>query len=457
MRVTWSFPAGLLFLLTIHVLGADDPPAALRAFVETRNDLLTGEVSLSRVTFRGRSDEPGKPEYFTARFAGDSYLLEDRGDEKGVLGKTPEGMPDLSPVRYLMHDGRQWEKREANAGARLQLTQTDVLDIRALGTAFRLPQAARVDRLLDSRTPCEYSETVTAAGLIVIGRRIPGFPRRTEVTLDPSRGWNIVRSVMFENDKTITDERITLKQFGDTWYPERWQFFEATHDEGRTPAEEIVITHAAFNRPDQPIQFTPADIGIDVGTPIQVFVDSNAAAQGQSTRMVWDGEKPVGDAEFRKRLDSGELKLGPLVRAFVDKTLAEGQPIDVVLDNWTAYTRRFIARYELDTDQSQKALAILDDCKGQAGRYVQQKADAFKKARERAAEVLAGKNTSSDQRERELKECKERMNALEQPLWRIYELSLVPRLNRLPTRAQRDAEARRKAEEHMSIEERESK
>ncbi len=438
--VTWT----VLSLLSAPVY-AGDPPAALRAFVETRNDLLTGEVSFSRATFRGRADQPDKPVYFTARFAGDSYVLEDRGDKDGAHGKTPEGEPNRNPIRYLMHDGWQWEKWEGNIGARLQLTQTDVIDIRSLGTAFRLPQAKRVDQLVDDSAPFEYSETAEEDGMIVVRSHVPGFDRQSEITIDPAKGWNIVRSVLFENDKLLTEERITLKQFGDTWYPEKWQLFESTHNEGTTPAEEIVITHAAFNQPDHPIQFRPADIGVDVGTPVTVFSDSNAAAQNQFTKLVWDGAKPVARTEFQQRLKSGDLKIGPRVREFIDKDLVEGQSEDQLFDTWTAYTKHFISRYELDIEQSQKALAILDDCKEQARRYRQQKAEAFKRARERANEVLDGTNMTAEERERNLRECKERMNAIQRPLWRIYELTLVPRLNRLPTRTQRDAEAKREA------------
>lgn len=428
--------------------GDDDSlPGALKAFAGIRTDLVTGEVSFSRVAFRGRADQPDKLRYYTAKFAGDDYLLEDRGSADGSHGTLSDGKPDMSPMWYLMKEGNQWEKREDNIGAVLQKTQTDVVDIRGLGVAFRLPQATRFyETLARQAARATYTERAIEGGLVLATLQSIRGKRRIEYTIDPARGWGIVRSALYDGDKLLKEERIDLKQFGESWYPGRWRLFEADHDAGKSPVEEIVITNAAFNKPDQPSRFRPLDIGVDVGTPITLFEDSNHAALRQSVDMVWDGDKPVSQTEYSQRLEKGQLKNSQRVQQYIEKNSVMGRSLDWYHDLWTGYTNSIIHRYSLDADQTQKALLILDDCEKRARKILDEKHDGIERARADAERILTGENLSSEERDRRLHDARNRMWAFEEPIQRIFDLSLKPRLNRLPTRAQRDAFAQRNAE-----------
>lgn len=101
---------------------------------------------------------------------------------------------------------------------------------------------------------------------------------------------------------------------------------------------------------------------------------------------------------------------------------------------WDSYTRDFITRYKLNDAQTQKAYAILDACKIQGRNHMNrvkarltlfdQKIDAAKKSRDKQARSNSKELTA------------ERSKLLE-PLNRIFERQLKPRLDKLPTRAQR--------------------
>lgn len=419
----------------------DGPPDAVKAFEASRSKYLTGEVRFSVTWHDGVNKERGE-QFYTARFAGDDYLLDHTGNKDGIQGYMHDTGEPVSYVDHeLMHDGNQWKSQNAGVGVELQMMQTDVIDVRSIGVAGRLPQAANFSRLvLPAGTQIDYEVHEAEDGMVVVVRRVKGQTRRVEWTLDPRKDWNLVRSVSYQGDKLVNEERLTLAKFEGDWFPKHWQRFDAKFNGGKTPIEEITISHAAFNKPNQPVRFTPADIGVDVGTPLTIYRTSMDRARRQSTAMTWDGEKPIPNDEFRKRLDSGDLKLGPKVVAIIDEILIEGQKAEFVLDLWTNYTVAFIKRFKLDEEQAQKAMLILDDCKQQAQKYFTAKADDLTKAREEGARILKGENMDSETRDRELRKAKARMDELQEPINRIFHLKLVPRLNRLPTTAQMKAE-----------------
>ena len=113
-----------------------------------------------------------------------------------------------------------------------------------------------------------------------------------------------------------------------------------------------------------------------------------------------------------------------------------------VESEWEAYTRRFIARYRLNDEQTERALAILRDCQKQGNQYLQRRRAEFEKleTRQKAAQQSQKKGTA-----KELAAIQTELKKLRQAIDEIFEKQLKPRLDKLPTRAQRQAAEEREA------------
>lgn len=128
-----------------------------------------------------------------------------------------------------------------------------------------------------------------------------------------------------------------------------------------------------------------------------------------------------------------------------DKDAGGGKTKAEPESRWEQYTREFIERYKLDPGQTQKALDILKDCKEQAASVLRSKAAQIE-ALDKRIEALKGA-TGGDAKERgkAMTELTETRGKLVEPLDRIFEKQLKPRLEKLPTRAQRQAAEAAKA------------
>ncbi len=206
--------------------------------------------------------------------------------------------------------------------------------------------------------------------------------------LDPKRDWMPVR-VRSETQHGWTEARNALCEYDGVWFPEVVQYYTSKHADGREPAQTVRIYSASFNRPDHPQRLRPESIAIDVGTPVVPHSDN----PNELAMYMWDGEQVVTQEDFHQRIAAGELRYGPMIRAAWDKLARGGMrgsggnssdttlvaakdpssakptkvkpstPADQLAE-WERYTRDFIQRYQLNEDQSQKALSVLKDMPG---------------------------------------------------------------------------------------------
>lgn len=103
---------------------------------------------------------------------------------------------------------------------------------------------------------------------------------------------------------------------------------------------------------------------------------------------------------------------------------------------WDQYVKDFIARYELNDAQTQKADLILKDCKSRASQYEA----SHKTEMEQLEQQTQALNTSTDKdKAKKLAQLNERRERLAAPIDTIFEKVLKPRLDKIPTRAQRKA------------------
>ncbi|MBK9127711.1 MAG: hypothetical protein IPM13_07900 [Phycisphaerales bacterium] len=101
---------------------------------------------------------------------------------------------------------------------------------------------------------------------------------------------------------------------------------------------------------------------------------------------------------------------------------------------WEQYVEEFIRRYQLDDAQTQRARTILKDCQEQANSYLARQRAQLDEL-DKKIQSLAGQPEKS----KELQAANERKAKLTEPIERIFERQLKPRLERIPTTAQREA------------------
>ncbi len=101
---------------------------------------------------------------------------------------------------------------------------------------------------------------------------------------------------------------------------------------------------------------------------------------------------------------------------------------------WEKYVNGFITKYSLDDAQQQTARKILRDCQEQAASHVRRNQSRIDKIEQQLKDVKKDKAGAS-QRQR-LEQQRERLMT---PIGRIFERQLKPRLDRIPTSAQRKA------------------
>lgn len=110
---------------------------------------------------------------------------------------------------------------------------------------------------------------------------------------------------------------------------------------------------------------------------------------------------------------------------------------------WDKYVADFIVRYTLDEEQQQKAHTILDNCKAQASRYLRGKESLMTQL---DAQLEEAKKSTDKEKASAISSIQKKRSDLEAPVNDIFEKSLKPRLEKLPTRAQRKAEEQAAAE-----------
>ena len=101
---------------------------------------------------------------------------------------------------------------------------------------------------------------------------------------------------------------------------------------------------------------------------------------------------------------------------------------------WETYVREFVSKYQLDDGQTQRAQAILKDCQERADRITTKRKPEMEQLDKKLLELGSSKDKN---KLAELAKIRERKTKLMEPIDQIFERQLKPRLEKLPTRAQR--------------------
>lgn len=458
---------GVLLIGLLAQIQAPDKPEALRRAEENRSAavLRTGRIEYS-ITWYGLNLPWGKTEqtgYYSWRCASDRFMVTLQGDQDGVYFRGLDGNPVTPwlnrPESVLAVDGEVWQYIEGTTEAHVwEAEQRDgyhLYDLRRLGVSPGYPddEFNDLDRPPGLPTP-EYSSS-EQKGLHVVTRTVGDWSSRWWI--DPKRDWSVVRTETLYKGDVLGAWEYELAQSPQdgVWFPRRASMCRFA--EGRAePAVTFELYSVQFNRPDQPLELTQADIGVEPGLNVIYETKNAPLACGR-----WDGQEVVSEQEFRQRVDMDELEIGPRVaRAYAQvrsmnramgstavelperaveasatsrpTSRPQSQPAE---SEWQRYTRNFIARNRLDADQTQKAWAICAQCEARAqAQLVRVRAtlDGIDKA---MGQIDAHRGDESG----EMQRLRARREALLRPIGLVFEKELKPRLERLPTRAQRAA------------------
>lgn len=323
----------------------------------------------------------------------------------------------------LIHDGLAWTGGGAKAEA---VQEIDALagwvNPRTIGLSNSFSRHFR-DHIRDAGD--DWVVTHETPDMVVV--RSTTGDTYEEWTVNPRKGWSIERYRQVAGGEAHSECISLLKQYGEIWYPASVLFFRTSHKNGTEPYLTFTIREAVFNEPKHAI--SPSVLGIDVGSDI-VYV-----AKGQKPVLKkWDGERIQDAAVVREKLARGELKKQGVVPAYTGYISAVYiAPTEFDPDLWESYVLGFIKKYRLDPDQTAKAWAIHAACKEQADQYLRSRASEFEAYKRSWSEARSdGRLTRA-----ESNALQERREQLMAPVARLFHEQLVPRLAKLPTRAQK--------------------
>lgn len=441
----------------------EKPSHALQQFQRSRERLRTGQIQyrLSQPHLYERTGSDLGTINYVAQIAGPDTATWNLGDDDGLIGRNPERGNRAhvflkTPERTYSHDSDdlivmasegakrhegEHEFRSLGAGASPPIGDLDTMLWRGPGREPAVPRVRESDEGGLRKVTLEWVDG------------------QTTWWLDPSRDWNPTRVVFERDGKVVVESRSTLRKYPGGWFPERVEYFRSIYRDGQEPAETFEVVGAAFNQPEDPDRLEPHHIGVEPG-----FVISWYPSSGRELEM-WDGTKPIPMTEFGRRQMAGELSRGPAnARAMEalpkyspsenDRSIqssasqpesASSQPagedelpllIRQRLTAWQQYTEDFIAKYKLNAEQSARARQMCREAEGLLDEYLQRNQNSI-----RTAIALAGEtNHANASREAEgspITRARAVLGLLEKRMDLIFDRSLRPRLELLPTRAQR--------------------
>jgi len=265
--------------------------------------------------------------------------------------------------------------------------------------------------------------------------------RRVIWGINPDKGYN-PEYVQYTDAQgaiggTIVSE---LEDYNGYWFPRSITSFNRDGNSIQT----LAIQRASVGDPGLPGALGLEQLGIECGFAVEF-----PSRSGDERQQAWDGRQLISVAEYQRRRRAGELKLGPTVVAAYSRsrpaetleTCARSVPLF-----WEAYTREFIERYKLNAEQTQKAMSILKQANESAARVLRTEAgrklvplfEKMQRAKDQVPWDVAVKSANERMSDPEKKALAK--------LEGIFDRELKARLEKIPTRRQREAAEPRKRE-----------
>ncbi len=303
-----------------------------------------------------------------------------------------------------------------------------------------------VDKMFDVRGGGEF----TQQELVDWGKRaLPLFEQAKVIIIDGNNQW---REILTEDQRRIHDADVKMM----------FDSFSSTQEKlnrivtGTMTVEEFRRGEPGGRRREPGVKPTPPAVAMGPGvqapsnpTPAQSTPAGTTAkptptgqpgkAQTATVERTPSGSQDEAMAKLRQMRNKGDASPPPAnPRGGQGRSHAAGrtEPAQGSTDfesQWEAYVREFIQRYQLNDEQAQRAQSILKDCQEQGNSYMaKRKADL--EELDKKVQTLTEANKA-----KELGELNQRRAKLLEPIGRIFEQQLKPRLEKLPTPAQKQA------------------
>lgn len=371
-------------------------PMALRAMEESRMRLRTGEVDWTRTSHTAKVPAARVRKY-SYRWAKDQFICTFLGNESGVLRLDATGAPAEIPMRfpgptsYLFQPGHTiWSHTKDDFEATQYTTEPPPLtgwDPRALGLTVVQPSDGQGLHEIIRKFGAEalsariFSSKRVGSEYEVTAQSADGWCH--VLTIDPNRGWNPTRiTASFENGEIAIQSKISLRQYGSVWFPDRVEYFNSK-DESAAPLWTIEVTRARINEPDLTDRLTPAEIGVEVGTVVRTresWRSFECPPWASATAMAWDGKKLIDLRIMNEMIEKGVIQVGAHLESQLRIIRREPRPPITVngstmfapgaewaagarlpLDVWERYVDSFAAANDFSVIQKNAAQGILKD------------------------------------------------------------------------------------------------
>lgn len=305
-----------------------------------------------------------------------------------------------------------------------------------------------IDRMFEVRSGGDMSPEE----LIEWGRSVqPVYEQAKKVILEGNNDW---REILTPEQKTIHDEDVRLMEESFTTTEDQLTRIlsgEMTVEEFRSPQKNSRRSRtsrgAATPRAADPQPAT--DDGSPEPRVSKLPPTGNVASPAESPRRLNPSHRERGPEDADERAAPSTPSAGesgakrttrpePNRRPRIDRPggASKSSAGSDYESKWEKYVQEFIAKYELNDEQTQKANAVLEDCKAQAVRYLSSRKSQFEMI-DKQLETL--KQSKDKNKSKMTSELTKKRGELMTPIDQIFEKQLKPRLENLPTRAQRRA------------------
>ncbi|MBI5864264.1 MAG: hypothetical protein HZB38_07135 [Planctomycetes bacterium] len=405
-----------------------------------------------------------------------------KGDSSGGYSAIIDNI-DMLVENYAKFLGRKYDLNDEQFGFTKQMIRDKVY-------SFLDTHETDVRELFDEMYRARTGGDMTQEGLVSWGKRVaPIYEEAKKIIETGNNEW---REILNDQQRAIhdTDLELMKQSFAET--DEKVQRIS----QGEMTIEEFVKPSGGGPRRQPrkpqvaPPPPPPPQVGIEGAPPVEQIAPEKEAYLKEKAAKMGTGVAPAGEAppETAKRIDqpvsegeapppqpegaqpaeapvvtaqpvpsepnvqpppgAGGPEIQPPQRP--NRAMQPKAPGKNFESEWEKYVREFIQKYQLNDEQTQKANAILTQCEQQADRILTAKKSELERIESREAELrtaaaptaAGAKSDAKEAREAKQKESGELAKKKEEilaPLTRIFEDQLKPKLEKLPTRAQREA------------------
>jgi len=445
----------LVAIAITQVALRDTMPDSLRNMLASRKSIQHARIDWSIANTFDRYTL-GLPTHYRSLLAGSDMGVISEGDDFGVSAFNESGdpIPRMRTAEMRNESGTWTLQTDLFFGklVRTDATPQPMQDVRAVGLLPTPVTFIALDELL-----AKYPDT--AGTTCFSERRVNGMfevegstvSQRLKIrwTIDPKKDWSPVRVQLIKDQLVLNDCETDYEYVNGIWFPKAARYYGMDG----SLVTEIRVNDAKIEGVDLPRELSAEHIGFCTGVQVTAF-DREDDDESQSDYYFVEGRDLVLAPDFLRMIKQNEVHPDLRCIEFVERmrnrdpeatakpmptlnsriafnpstrpaTLRQGRVRHRSDDLWERYVAAFIRHFSLDAEQTQKAQLILREC-------VDRREPLLRDRRRELASML-DRAMATESVDRTVSELLARFL---EPIDRIFEEQLKPRLDRLPSRAQ---------------------